>query len=344
MRIALLAPIQECVPPPAYGGIELVVSLLADGLVDRGHDVTLFACGTSRTRAKLAAIEPEPLRGRGLPWFDVANHEVAHVAACFERAAAFDVIHNHEGLIGLAFAAFVGTPVVTTLHGPFDAGNRTLFERYRHRPFVSISDAQRHGGPALAYAATVHNGIDPHAFHLGRKRGYLLHIGRLSPEKGSHLAVAVARRLGHPLVLAGKVDAVDQAYYEAEIAPHVDGRLVRFVGEVGGAPKADLLAGADALLHPVQWPEPFGLVMAEAMAAGTPVIAFPRGSIPEVVEDGLTGFVVDDVPAMAAAVARARALDPAAIRRRAIARFGAERMVRGYEAVYQGLVSLRRLA
>lgn len=337
MRIAILAPIAERVPPPAYGGIELIVSLLADGLADRGHDVTLFATGDSLTRARLASVQPRPLRTLGLPWYHAMPRETLHVANCFEQAAAFDLIHNHVGPMGLSYASFVKTPVLTTLHGPFDEHNREFFEHYRQLPYVSISDAQRQGGPSLNFVRTVYNGVDTRLYHVGRKQGYLLHIGRLSPEKGTHIAVEVARRLGHPLILAGKVDPVDQAYYEAEVRPLIDGELVRFIGEVGGQPKADLLAGADALLHPVQWPEPFGLVMAEAMASGTPVIAFPLGSIPEVVEHGVTGYVVDSPAAMAAAVARAMELDPETCRRRAIERFDAGRMVAEYEEVYRTL-------
>ncbi len=340
MRIAILAPIAERVPPPAYGGIELIVALIADGLVDRGHDVTLFASGDSITRARLEAIQPRPLRTLGLPWYHAMPLETLHVANCFEQAASFDVIHNHLGPMGLSYAGFVDTPVLTTLHGPFDDYNRPLFAHYRSQPYISISDAQRRGGPDLNYVRTIYNGIDTSLFHVGPKQGYLLHIGRLSPEKGTHLAVEVAHRLGYPLILAGKVDHTDQAYYEEKVRPLIDGELVRFIGEVGGQPKADLMAGADALLHPVQWPEPFGLVMAEAMAAGTPVIAFPDGSIPEVVEHGVTGFVVDSVEAMSAAVAPAKRLDPAVCRRRAIERFGADRMVAEYEAVYHSLERL----
>lgn len=337
MRIALLAPIWETVPPPAYGGIELVVSLLAEGLVALGHEVTLFASGDSVTRARLAAVQERALRHTGWPWFQCLPHEQLHIAHCYERAAEFDVIHNHLGTAGLPFARFVDVPTLTTLHGPFDDHNRDFFARYADLPYVSISDAQRAGGPALDYRATIHNGLDTARYHLGRKGGYLLHLGRVSHEKGTHVAIEVARRAGYPLIIAGKVDPVDQAYYAAEVLPHLDGEQIRFIGEVGGAAKYTLLAEAEALIHPVQWPEPFGLAMAEAMASGTPVLAFRLGSIPEVVEPGVTGFVADSVEEMVAAIPWARRLAPLACRRRAVARFGAGRMVRAYAEVFEEL-------
>jgi glycosyltransferase involved in cell wall biosynthesis len=341
MRIALLAPIWETVPPPAYGGIELVVGLLAEGLVDLGHEVTLFASGDSVTRARLAAVQDRALRHMGWPWFQCLPHEQLHTAHCFERAREFDVIHNHLGTTGLPFARFVDVPTLTTLHGPFDEHNRDFFARYADLPFVSISDAQRVGGPALDYRATIYNGLDTTRYHLGRKGGYLLHLGRVSHEKGTHVAIEVARRAGFPLVIAGKIDPVDQAYYEAEVLPLLDGERIRFIGEVGGAAKYSLLAEAEALIHPVQWPEPFGLAMAEAMASGTPVLAFRLGSIPEVVEPGLTGFVVDSVEAMVQAIPWARRLDPMACRRRAVERFGARRMVREYAEAFEELAQPR---
>ncbi|HEY9722528.1 MAG TPA: glycosyltransferase family 4 protein [Oscillatoriaceae cyanobacterium] len=337
MRIAILAPIWERVPPPAYGGIELVVSLLTEGLVEDGHDVTLFATGDSETGARLVHTEARSLRAQGFGWRHGMPHELVHVKACLDRASEFDVIHNHAGYVAAAFGHLVDTPVLTTLHGPFERHNHALFEACRAMPFVSISDAQRVGGPALHYLATVYNGIDTALFGLQPKQGYMVHLGRISPEKGTHIAAEAAHRTGRTLVIAGKVDPVDGPYYEEAVKPLIDGDRVRYIGEVGGQPKADLLARADVLLHPVQWPEPFGLVMAEAMAAGTPVIAFSEGSIPEVVDDGLTGFVVSDLDGLCAALDKLPSLEPAAIRRHAVARFDARRMTRDYLAIYEQL-------
>ncbi|MDB5097149.1 MAG: glycosyltransferase [Cyanobacteria bacterium RYN_339] len=344
MRIAVLAPIWERVPPPAYGGIETVVYLLVEGLVAAGHDVTLFATGDSRTSARLVAIVPRALREQVLPAHLCQPHEALQALACLERAAEFDVIHNHAGYLPLLGARGTPTPMLTTLHGAFNEHNRAFFAQCAGLPFVSISDAQRVGGPSLAYQATVYNGIDTDAYDLAPKGRYLLNLGRISPEKGTHLAIQVARRAGLPLVIAAKVDPCDQAYFEREVQPHLDGEQVRFVGEVGGAAKAAWLAGAVALVHPVTWPEPFGLVMAEAMAAGTPVLATPRGSVPEVVEPHVTGWIAEDVDALAAAVPRVAALDPSAIRRRAVERFGAGRMVAGYEQIYMQLAAGRPAA
>jgi glycosyltransferase involved in cell wall biosynthesis len=340
----MLAPIWERVPPVAYGGIELVVSLLTEGLAQIGHDVTLFATGDSATAAHLFSIQDKPLRGSGLPWFHAYSREIMHVTACFDRAGEFDLIHNHAGYQPMVIASYVNTPVLTTLHGPFEDNNRPLFEYYKHLPYVSISDAQRQGGPALNYQGTVYNGIDTGLYALaGEKGGYLLNLGRISPEKGTHLAIEAARLTGIPLIIAGKVDPVDTDYYETLVKPHIDGTFIRYIGEVSGQPKADLLAQADVLLHPVQWPEPFGLVMAEAMAAGTPVVAYSYGSIPEVVEDGLTGYIVNSMAAMVAAIDSARSLDPARCRNRAIERFDAWRMVADYLAVYEAMLETPEL-
>lgn len=343
MRIAVLAPIWERVPPPAYGGIELVVSLLTEGLIDAGHDVTLFATGDSDTRAQLVCQEPRSLRAQELDWAQALPHDLAHVKACFDQAEHFDLIHNHAGYLATAFGHLVPTPVLTTLHGPFEQHNRRLYEACAAMPFVSISDAQRDHGPALNYLGTVYNGIDTQLYELQAKGGYMLNLGRISPEKGTHLAVAAAHQTGRRLVIAGKVDPVDRHYYEQEVRPLIDGERVRYIGEVGGRAKSDLLARADVLLHPVQWPEPFGLVMAEAMAAGTPVIAFPLGSIPEVVEHGHTGFVVPDLAGLCDALGRLDSLEPAGIRRRAIERFDARRMTRDYLAIYEQLLAPVRI-
>ncbi|MBM3270917.1 MAG: glycosyltransferase family 4 protein [Candidatus Sericytochromatia bacterium] len=357
MRIALIAPIHEACPPRGYGGIELVVALLADGLVERGHDVTLFASGDSATRARLRPSVPRALRAEQpfpLTPEEAANRRSAHLAAellhvcgALECAADFDLIHNHAGYTGIALARMVRTPVVSTLHGPFTPENRGFFGVMRDHPYVAISHDQRSAAADLGLnvVGVVYNGIDTRWFELPTPpsdlvpasfRGrYLLFLGRISPEKGTHVAVAAARRAGLPLVLAGKIDPVDAAYWREEVQPHVDGDRVRFVGEVGGDAKRAILLGARAVLHPVQWPEPFGLVMAEAMAAGVPVIACPRGSAPELVEDGITGFLREDVAGIAQAVSLVDRLAPGAIRESCRRRFDAARMVDDYLAVYE---------
>lgn len=342
MDIAMLAPVWERVPPPAYGGIELVVSLLTEALVARGHRVTLFATGDSVTRAHLSAVQDKPLRQSGVAPADGAPFEIVHVDACFRRAHEFDLIHNHCSFQGVANARYVDTPVLTTLHGYFSELNRPFFAHFRDVPYVSISHAQRQGAPAgMRFVGTVYNGIDTRGFRPGPKGGYLLNLGRISPEKGTHVAIEVAKRAGWPLVIAAKIDPVDRAYYEAQVRPHLDGERVIYVGEVGGTRKAELLAGAEALLHPVQWPEPFGLVMAEAMASGTPVVGTPMGALPEVVEPGVTGFLAADVEGLVAAIALARDLDGDSCRRRAIERFDAGRMADDYVQVYEQLVAGR---
>lgn len=365
MRIALIAPIYEACPPPGYGGIELVVSLLAERLVALGHEVTLFATGDSRTSAELRWREPRALRNLHGPSLSDAEAaarqsadlaaEMLHVADALRAAGEFDVIHNHAGYPGIAMASLVDTPVVSTLHGPFTPDNRGFFRVMRRHPFVAISAAQRDSGADLGlnFVDVVHNGIETAWFaheptHReivpeGWWKRFLLFLGRVSPEKGTHVAVAAAKRSGYPLIIAGKVDVVDRRYWNEQIRPHVDGQAVRYVGEVGGDRKLEVLHGALALLHPVQWPEPFGLVMAEAMACGTPVIAFPRGSVPEVVDDGVTGFIPADLDGMVRAIELAPGLDPGRIRAVCRARFDADQMTAGYLEVYRRVAAACRV-
>jgi glycosyltransferase involved in cell wall biosynthesis len=344
LRIAQVAPLYEAVPPGAYGGTERVVATLCNGLVAQGHDVTLFAPETSSTEARLEAFE-KPLRER----FDA--HEMASVAPHLHlemmaelaaRADDFDVIHSHLDLLALPFTRLITTPTVLTLHGRLDLDFvRELLPRYGSVPLVSISDDQRRAVEDLdlTWAATVHNGLDldhyrdvPHD-----SDGYLGFVGRIAHEKGPLTAIEVSRRTGVPLRLAAKVDPTDVAYYQEEVAPQM-GSHVRFVGEITEDEKPTFYACARATLFPSDWPEPFGLVMIESLAAGTPVIALRRGSVPEVIEDGVTGFICDDVDEMVDAVGRIDEIDPEACRRGA-ARFSAERMCEGYVDVYRSLRS-----
>ena len=344
LRIAQVAPLYEAVPPGAYGGTERVVATLCDGLVAQGHDVTLFAPETSSTEARLEAFG-KPLRER----FDA--DEMAHVAPHLHlemlaelaaRAGDFDVIHSHLDVLALPFTRLIATPTVLTLHGRLDLGFvRELLPRYPSVPLVSISDDQRRAVEDLdlTWAATVHNGLDlDHYRDVARDaEGYLGFVGRIAHEKGPLTAIEVSRRTGVPLRLAAKVDPTDVAYYQEEVAPQM-GSGVRFVGEIAEDEKPTFYACARATLFPSDWPEPFGLVMIESLAAGTPVIALRRGSVPEVIEDGVTGFICDDVDEMVAAVGRIDEIDPEACRRGA-ARFSAERMCQGYVDVYRSLLS-----
>jgi glycosyltransferase involved in cell wall biosynthesis len=331
----MLAPISWRVPPRHYGPWELVASRLTEGLVERGVDVTLFASGDSVTRAKLEAVCPRPLCED--PSLDAKVWEALHIANAFERSRDADILHNHYDFLPLTYSRFVDVPIVMTIHGFSSPKILPVYERYADRVrFVAISDADR--SPALPYAATIHHGIPFDDYPLGRgDGGYLLFFGRIHHDKGTAEAIAVARRAGLPLVIAGLVH--DEAYHAREVLPHVDDDRVRYVGSVDQREGARLLGGAIALLHLVNFDEPFGLSMIEAMASGTPVIATPRGSVPEVVEDGVTGAIVHDIEGAVDAIARVARLDRRTVRERACARFSQDRMVSDYLALYERILA-----
>ncbi|HZP96824.1 MAG TPA: glycosyltransferase family 4 protein [Candidatus Limnocylindria bacterium] len=336
-RVGMLAPISWRVPPRHYGPWERVVSLLAEGLVERGVDVTLFATADSVTAARLDSVCPRPLaEDRSL---DAKVWESLHIANAFERSRelGLDLLHNHYDFLPLTYTGGWDIPVVTTIHGFSSERILPVYERYDGRVhYVSISDADRH--PGLTYLRTVHHGIDLGEFTPRDRAGaYLVFFGRMHPDKGVAEAIEVARRTGLPLVLAGIIH--DEDYFAREIAPHVDDVRVRYVGSAGPKERDQLLGNALALVHLVNFAEPFGLAMVEAMACGTPVIARRRGSVPEVVEDGRTGFVVDDVDGAVAAVGRVAALDRRAIRARCAERFSRDRMVDDYLAVYEQVLT-----
>jgi glycosyltransferase involved in cell wall biosynthesis len=331
----MLAPISWRVPPRHYGPWELVASRLTEGLVERGVDVTLFASGDSVTRAKLEAVCPRPLCED--PSLDAKVWEALHIANAFERSRDADILHNHYDFLPLTYSRFVDVPIVMTIHGFSSPKILPVYERYADRVrFVAISDADR--SPALPYAATIHHGIPFDDYPLGRgDGGYLLFFGRIHHDKGTAEAITVARRAGLPLVIAGLVH--DEAYHAREVLPHVDDDRVRYVGSVDQREGARLLGGAIALLHLVNFDEPFGLSMIEAMASGTPVIATPRGSVPEVVEDGVTGAIVHDIEGAVDAIARVARLDRRTVRERACARFSQDRMVSDYLALYERILA-----
>lgn len=340
MRIALLCPLWERVPPPAYGGIEAVVGLLADGLVERGHEVTLYASGDSLTTARLRAVHPRSLRSDP----EVVNHQFydwLNVVTCVEEAGEFDIVHNHAGELPMLLAGIQPTPMLTTSHGPPIADGGVIYDRYVGY-YNTISRAAKEGLPDRGYVGVVYNAIDVASFpYTEQKDDYLLFLSRISPEKGPQHAIEAARRLGRRLVIAGKVDRVDEQFFAEEIEPQIDGRSVVYFGEADARQKRELFARASCLLHPITWPEPFGLVMAEAMACGTPVIAFRRGSAPELVVDGQTGYVVDDVDEMAAAVRELGRIAPLQCREHVARRFDIPQMVDGYLAVYQRILAGR---
>lgn len=336
MKIGMVAPIWERVPPARYGGIELIVSLLTEELVARGHDVTLFASGDSVTAAELSSVYHVPQR----ELIGVECVDLNHVMQAFLRAGEFDIIHNHGGYGGMTLAAFVDTPVLTTLHGIFTDHNRPFFSSVKNACYYnSISDEQRRGFPELNYVGTVYNAIDvPKWPFSDKKQDYYVFIGRMSHLKGADLAAEVARRAGVKLIMAGKIDACDQVFFDEKVAPLIDGERVVFKGEVSPEEKADLLCGARGFIFPLQWAEPFGLVMIEAMVTGTPVIAFPYGSVPELIVDGQTGFLVNNVDEMVEKVKRLETLDAAVCRRHVESRFGVKRMTNNYLQLYESII------
>jgi glycosyltransferase involved in cell wall biosynthesis len=321
------------VPPPAYGGIESVVSLVTDYLVQLGHEVTLYATGDSLTMARLRAVRQTPLRSAGID--RPGPYELVHIATLLAEANEYDVIHNHCGEQLMAFSNVISTPILTTVHGPMPVDADVVWQSYRGY-YNSISRASRNGFPDKGYVGIVYNGIDVESFPLRtNKEDYLLFLGRISEEKGTHVAIDVAQALGLTLIVAGKVDRADVDYYERMVRPRIDGLSIVYVGEADSQQKRELFGRARCLLHPVTWPEPFGLVMAEAMACGTPVVAMRQGSIPEVVLDGQTGFVVDSVDQMIDAVSRVGSIDPLQCREHVSANFSLERMGSSYERILE---------
>ena len=343
MRIAQVAPLAEAVPPKLYGGTERIVSYLTEALVAAGHDVTLFASGDSRTSATLVAPTPEALRLREPK---VLFHDAYHLPMLDEvrrRSDEFDVIHFHLDLLPLPLLETLACPHVFTLHGRQDLPDLwPCYEAFPHANFVSISDHQRGPVPPRDWAGTVYHGLPAGLLPFSpRSEGYLAFLGRISPEKRPDRAIAIAAATGRELRIAAKIDRADQAYWDEEIAPLVAAHdNVYYVGEVNDAGKAAFLAGADALLFPIDWPEPFGLVMIEAMSAGTPVVAMRCGSVPEVMEDGVSGFVCDSVEEMIHAVRhRLPALPRATVRAAFERRFTAERMADDYLCIYADLAA-----
>ena len=343
MRIAQIAPLYEAVPPRLYGGTERVVSFLTEELVALGHEVTLFASGDSVTAAELEAVWPNALRLDPATRDQIAPHMLL-MEAVRRRAGAFDILHFHLDYLPFSLFSRQSTPFVTTLHGRLDLPElRPVFSNFPEAPVVSISDSQRRPLPEANYVGTVHHGL-PAGLLMPQPQvrpGYLAFLGRIAPEKGPDQAIRIARACGIPLKIAAKIDCADQRYFETVIRPLLAGGGVELIGEISDAQKPAFLSGARALLMPVEWPEPFGLVIIEAMACGTPVIAFDRGAVPEIIEDGRTGFIVQTEAEAIAAVARLGQLSRARVRAGFVERFTARRMAEDYVAIYRDLIASR---
>lgn len=337
MKIAQIAPLWERVPPFRYGGIELIVSLLSDELVRRGHEVTLFASGDSLTTAKLKSVHDQALRldpsikEPGL-YEQMMLHDV------YRQADHFDIIHSHVGCAGLPYSSLVKTPTVHTMHGIFTPDNEKMFRQFAWQPYISISEAQREPRLGLNYIHTVYNGIDTKAYPFcanPTQPPYLAFVGRLSPEKGPLQAIEIARASGLPLKMAGKIDAVDRAFYSEQLESHIDGEQIQYLGEVSHDEKVALLSGATATLFPITWREPFGLVMIESMATGTPVIGMALGSVPEVIAHEKTGFVCHSIEKMVEAVPLVSQLDRQTCRDYVVNNFSVESMTDQYLRAFE---------
>jgi glycosyltransferase involved in cell wall biosynthesis len=340
MRIAQVSPLFERVPPPGYGGIELVVSRLTDELVRRGHEVTLFASGDSETLAHLESVIPQSTR-LDPTIKEPLVYDLLQFHRLTELAPSFDIIHCHVGIVAPPFVAMANLPAVHTLHGIFTSDNRQLYSQYRDQAFISISKAQRDPSLSLNYLGNVYNGIDPqdYPFHPHPQNPpYLAFLGRLSPEKGPLEAISIAHATGLRLKMAGKVDVLNQEYYEQKIAPLIDGDQIEYLGELNHAGKVNLIGNAAVTLFPITWPEPFGLVMIESMCTGTPVLGIGLGAVPEVIANGKSGYVCPTLDEMITKLSDTLALNRQNCRDHVLSYFTVTTMVDGYEEIYRQLI------
>lgn len=355
VRVAQIAPLFESVPPRLYGGTERVIDNLTRGLMASGAQVTVFCSGDSTTAGEMVEVWPEALRLSRNKIHDPLAYQIRMVEAVARRASEFDLIHNHYDYPLFTLARMTTTPVLSTIHGRLDQPPqdlRAVYEMYHDLPLISISNAQRTGMTNLNWLSTIYHGMDMPRFRFRKKPGkYLAFLGRLSPDKRPDWAIEIALRSGIPLKIAAKIDESRPEYFERVIKPRIDGKHIEYVGEIGDADKCDFLGQALALVFPIDWPEPFGLVMTEAMACGTPVLARPCGSVPEIVVDGVTGFVRSSVESLALLAEKCASLDRAKIRQHVEENFSIERMTREYLNVYRHLsketgsaANLRRLA
>ena len=345
MKIAQVAPLTESVPPKLYGGTERVVSYVTEALVELGHEVTLFASGDSKTKATLVPVWPRALRLDPAIRDRIAPHMLL-MEMVRRQAEEFDVLHFHMDYYSFSLFGRQETPFITTLHGRLDLPEQQpVFDTFGAAAVVSISDAQRQPLPQAKWLTTVYHGL-PEMLYTPQavEQKYLAFLGRISPEKRVDTAIRIAGRCGMPIRIAAKVDAADREYFETQIKPLFDLPYVDYIGEIADDQKAEFLSGAHALLFPIDWPEPFGLVMIEAMACGTPVIAFNRGSVPEVIDEGVTGFVVEDEIGAVAAVGRLHLTPRSGVRRRFEERFTSHRMARQYVDAYNAVMRAQRRA
>ncbi len=336
MRIAQVAPLWERVPPFRYGGIELIVQLLTDQLVQRGHEVTLFASGDSLTKAKLSSVHDQALRlDPGIK--EPTLYEQMILSEVYQNADNFDIIHSHIGCAALGYSALVKTPTVHTMHGIFTPDNEKIFRMFASQPYISISEAQREPRLGLNYIHTVYNGIDTgaYSFHPTPKQPpYLAFVGRMSPEKGPREAIKIAQATGYSLKMAGKIDVVDRDFYQDQVEPMIDGEQIQYLGEVTHEEKVRLLGEASLTLFPINWREPFGLVMIESMATGTPVVGMALGSVPEVISNGITGFACDSLEKIIDSIPDALKLDRQTCRDFVVKHFSVKSMTNEYERAF----------
>ncbi|HEY6329580.1 MAG TPA: glycosyltransferase family 4 protein [Blastocatellia bacterium] len=342
MRIAQIAPLWEEVPPKQYGGTERIVSYLTERLVEMGHEVVLFASGDSETSARLESVWPTSLR-KTAPPIDPTVLTLIHAGRALGPGREFDIVHNHIGIQAFPLMAGSQTPSVTTIHDGFTQGNVSYFNHYKDLPFVSISGAQRAPLPKINYAATVHHGIPVEEFAFSTQSDksdpYLVFLGRMSPEKAPHIAIRAALESGWRLKMAAKIASHEVEYWKAEIEPMVDGDQIQYLGELGHGAKCELLAGAAAMLFPIQWKEPFGLVMIESLACGTPVIAWRNGSVAEVIQHGKSGFVVNSIEEMKSSIRDIETINRADCRGEAEERFSDRVMAANYVRVYEDVIA-----
>lgn len=351
LRIAQIAPLWEQIPPPLYGGTERILYSLTEGLVKKGHDVTLFACGSSKTSAKLVSVYPRPLFRDNIPWTDVM-YPLLNITKAFDREKDFDIIHMHlnksSDYLALPLAKQIAHKVVFTLHFPYPLSqNRTsrhlVLQKYKDLNYISISNSQRKGGENLNWIGTVYNGIDlkPYTFHT-KPKDYFVWLGKFNPDKGVKEAILAAKKAKVKLLLAGKVDELekeDYEYFKTEVEPLIDNKQITYVGEANDKKKNELFGNAKAFLNPIKWNEPFGLVMTESMATGTPVISFINGSAPEIITNNETGFLVKTVNEMVQKIKMINKINREKTRKRVEQLFSAEKMVDGYESLYKKLAS-----
>ena len=349
LRIAQIGSIWHKTPPDGYGGTERIQHLLTEGLVKKGHKVTLFATEDSQTKAKLISIIKKPLTQINYPWTNI-SYPLLHITQAFDREAEFDIVHMHlsksNDYVSLPLAVPISNKVVFTLHFPYPLSQgRTdrhqVFQKYRNLNFVSISNAARYRGENLNWLATVYNGVPINEFTYNPKpKDYFVWVGKFNPDKGTKEAIMAAKKAGVKLILAGKIDPLekeDYQYYLRKVKPYIDGRQIIFIGEVTGKKKNQVFGNARGFLNPINWNEPFGLVMTEAMATGTPVISYKKGAASELIENRKTGFLVDTLSDMIKTIKQVNLIDRAACRQRVEKLFSAEKMVKGYEKVYQQL-------